>query len=355
MPPPEWAITTLPLGTTTNHNSASLYLGKTDRNVANAVALLNSQSDERFRLRRPLANGSVGYEDKYGVIHLDFSTDDEIDDEVEVVGSAANDKEQNGLREYGESVRWGIKGALNIQEQKVVPLITEHPRQRAALFQHEEVPEATSRSSLDAKIALNSTGKRASKNRQASDRDSPEEYSAPLNLMTRTDHDEVLQRLHRDHRGKHAKGLKTHELKKLGAADQEETRKSKSFESFTRILKTGQDSRPGNTLPTYSSPSKRIIGMYSLQTTKLMIKLTSEIQKALLPQRPLVLECQMQSFTSQHLRKTSRIWLQNTPPSHGSNKRRKKTLELLKSVLLAPTYPRILSDRIQPHPALHQI
>lgn len=323
--------------------------------MASAVAFFNSQSDERFRLCRPLANGAVGYEDKYGVIHLDFSTDDEIDDEVEVVGSAADDNEQNGVRDYGENVRWGTKGALNIREEKVVPLITEHPRQRAALFQHEEVPEAPSRSRLDAKIALNSTEKRGSKNRQASDRDSPEEYSAPLNLMTRTDHDELLQRLHRDHRGKYSKGLKIHGLKKLGAADQEETHKSKSFKRATRILKTNQDSRPRNTLPTYSSPSKRIIGLYSLQTTKLMIKLTSEIQKALLPQRPLVLESQTQSFTSQHLRKSSRIWLQNTPSSHGSNKRRKKTLELLNSVLLAPTYPRILSDRIQPHPALHQI
>lgn len=294
MPSSERAFTTFPLGTTTNHNSAILYLGKTDRNVANAVALLDSQLDERFRLRRPLANGAVGYEDKYGVIHLDFSTDDEIDDEVEVVGSAANDNEQNGVRDYGENVRWGTKGALNIQEQKVVPLITEHPRQKAALFQHEEVPAATSLSRIDAKIALNSTENRASKNRQASDQDSPEEYSAPLNLMTRIDHDKLLQRLHRDERGKYAKGLNIHGLKKLGAADQEETRKSKSFKRVTRILKTNQDSRPRNTLPTYSSPSKRIIGMYSLQTRKLMIKLISEIKKALLPQRPLVLGSQMQ-------------------------------------------------------------
>lgn len=317
MPPSERAIAIFLLRTSTNRNNAILYLGMTDRNVANAVALFNSQSDEIFRFRRPLANGAEGYEDKYGVIHLDFSTDDEIDDEVEVVGSPADNNEQNGVRDYGENVRWGTKGALNSREQKVVPLIIEHPRQSAALFQDEEIPGTTSRSRIGAKIALNTTEKRAKKNHQATDRDSPDKYSAPLSLTTCTGHDELPQRLHRDHRGKYAKGLKIHGLKKLGAADHGKTRKSKSFKRVARILETNQDSGPRNTLPTYSSPSKRIIGIYSLQTTKLMIKLTSEFQKALLLHRPLVLESQIQSFTSQHLRKTSRIWLQKTPSSHG--------------------------------------
>lgn len=181
------------------------------------------------------------------------------------------------MSDHGENVRWGTKGALNIREQKVVPPITEHRRQRAALFQHEEVPGTTSRPRLGAKIAINSTEKRAKKNRQATYRDSPEEYSAPLNLTTRTGHHELPQRLHRDHRRKYAKGLKIHGLKKLGASDHGKTRKIKSFKRVARILETNQDPGPRNTLPTYSSPSKRIIGIYPLQTAKLMIKLTGEI------------------------------------------------------------------------------
>lgn len=126
--------------------------------MANAVALFNSQSDERYRealppaaqFRRPLENGAVGYEDKYGVIHLDFSTDDESGDVVEV-GSAADDNEQNVVRGYGKNFRWGTEGALNSRERKAVPQITEHPRQRAALFQHEKVPGTTGRSRLGAK------------------------------------------------------------------------------------------------------------------------------------------------------------------------------------------------------------
>lgn len=48
-------------------------------------------SDSAAKARRPLANGAIGDEDKYGVIYLDYSTNDENDDEVEVVDSAVDD------------------------------------------------------------------------------------------------------------------------------------------------------------------------------------------------------------------------------------------------------------------------
>lgn len=89
-------------------------------------------SESAFKSRRSLANGAIGYEDTYGVIHLDRSTDDENDDEVEVVGCAVDDHEQNRMRGYGESIHCRTEGALNVRELKVVSPITEHPRQRAS-------------------------------------------------------------------------------------------------------------------------------------------------------------------------------------------------------------------------------
>lgn len=110
-------------------------------------------SESAFKSRRSLANGAIGYEDTYGVIHLDRSTDDENDDEVEVIGCAVDDHEQNWMRGYGESIHCRTEGALNVRELKVVSPITEHPRQRASPLQHEEIPGSTSRSRLDSTIA----------------------------------------------------------------------------------------------------------------------------------------------------------------------------------------------------------
>ena len=91
-------------------------------------------SESAAKVRCPLPNGARGYEDKYGVIHLDCSTDDEYDDEVEVVDSAVDDHQQNGRRGYGENICCRTVRVLNVRELKVVSLITEHPQQRVALF-----------------------------------------------------------------------------------------------------------------------------------------------------------------------------------------------------------------------------
>lgn len=56
-------------------------------------------SESAPKVRRPLANGAIGFEDKYGVIHLDCSTEDENNDEVKVIDSAVDNHQQNGMRE----------------------------------------------------------------------------------------------------------------------------------------------------------------------------------------------------------------------------------------------------------------
>ena len=223
-------------------------------------------SESAFKFGRSLANGAIGYEDKYGVIHLDCSTDDENDDEVEVAGSAVNDDKQNWMRGYGERIHCRTEGAWNVRELKVVSPITDHPRQRDAPLEHVKIPGTTSRSRLDSKTALNFTEKRADNNHPPSDRDSPEKYSPLLNRTSRTAHGEPHQRLHLDHRGRHAKGLKIHGFEKLRAADHGKiistgTRKGESFKRSARLLKTNQESHRRNTLPTYNYTSKRIIGI----------------------------------------------------------------------------------------------
>lgn len=176
--------------------------------------------------------------------------------------------QQNGMRSYGETICCRTVRALNVRELKVVSLITEHPRERAALLQHVEISGTTSRSRLSLRIALHSNEKRAEKNHPASDWDSPEEYNPSLNHTSRIGHGELHQRLHLNHHGRYTKGLKIHGLKKLRAADHWKlistgTRKSKSFKQSAQLLKTNQESRQRNTLPTYNSPSKPIFGMTS--------------------------------------------------------------------------------------------
>ncbi len=73
------------------------------------------------------------------------------------------------MRSYGEPICCRTVRALNVRELKVVSLITEHPRERAALLQHVEISGTTSRSRLSLRIALHSTEKRAEKNHPASD------------------------------------------------------------------------------------------------------------------------------------------------------------------------------------------
>lgn len=110
-PPSDRAIALFLSKVSSNRNRAILYLGITDSNVDDAVALFNSKPDASFlaafsrsavQFRRPLANGAEGYEDKYGVIHLETLTEDENDEEAEIVGGFTGGNEQIRMKEFGE-------------------------------------------------------------------------------------------------------------------------------------------------------------------------------------------------------------------------------------------------------------
>lgn len=259
MSPSERAIALFLSRTSSNHNRAILYLGITDGNVDDAVALFNSKPDESFRValsrsaiefRRPLVNAAKGYEDKYGVIHLETSTEDEDDEEVKVFG-----------KEYGQNM---------ICEGKGIHLITGHPPPRAAISEYGEVSEIINRSSPGGKIPIESTKQRGSKNRRALlHRDStfePEKNSASLHQASPTNHDKLPRRRHR---GRYARELKRLGFRALGTADDRNpisarTRGSASFKRVGSLPKNGQRSRPRNNLPPNNSPKTRVTGICSL-------------------------------------------------------------------------------------------
>lgn len=312
MPPSDSAIDLFLSKVSSNRNRAILYLGITDSNVDHAVALFNSKPDASFRaaisrsavqFRRPLANGAKGYEDKYGVIHLETSTEDEYDEDVEILGGLTSGNEQIRMRECGESIPYATRGALKICETKFIYTTTEHPPIRAATSGHEEAPGTMSRSYLGGQITVKSTEERAKTNRRASNRDStfePEENSGPLDQMSPTGHGRLPQLRHRGrfaisttvhkrlpqhrHRGIFAREEKILD-KAFETADDEKPISARTRRStLARLPKKKQCSRPRSSLPTYKrSPRKRATGMCSLcQTVYLMIKLTSQIQKLLL-------------------------------------------------------------------------
>lgn len=367
MPPSERAIALFLSKVSSNRNRAILYLGITDSNVDDAVALFNSKPDASFRaailqsavqFRRPLANGAKGYEDKYGVIHLETSAEDETDDEVEIFGGLTGGNEQIRMREYGENIPYATRGALKICEPKFIYRITEHPPLRAATSEVEEAMGPMSRSYLGGKIAITSTEKRAKKNRRASNRDptfEPEENSDPFDQMSPTDHKRSPQ--HR-HRGRFARKEKLLDFKALGTADDGKPISARTRRStVARLPKKKQCSRPRRL------PRKRVTGICSLfQTVNLMFKLTSQTQKLLLLHPLPVLRFQIRrpppplliaTYYWNHQKNTIRIRLRRTLRSHDLNKRRKAPPVLLTLALL---YLQTFSEwpRIQPRSASPQ-
>lgn len=121
MPPPsERAIALFLSQVSSNRNRAILYLGITDSNVDEAVALYNSKPDPCFlaaisrsgvQFRRPLANEEKGYEDKDGVIHLETSAEDEDDEEVKNFGGLISRNKQIKMREFGENIQYSTREA----------------------------------------------------------------------------------------------------------------------------------------------------------------------------------------------------------------------------------------------------
>lgn len=120
MSPSERAIALFLSKVSSNRSRAILYLGMTDSNVDDAVALFNSKPDASFRaaisrsavqFRRPLANGAEGHEDKYGIIHLETSTEDENDEDIEIVGGLIGGNEQIRMKEFGENIPYAIREA----------------------------------------------------------------------------------------------------------------------------------------------------------------------------------------------------------------------------------------------------
>ena len=121
--PSERAIAVFLSKTFSTRNRAILYLGITDGNVDDAVALFKSKPDESFRaalsrsavqFRRPLAKEAEGYEDKYGVIHLETSTEDGNDEEAEAGCTLTGGNKQSKIRENGENILCEIWGASKI-------------------------------------------------------------------------------------------------------------------------------------------------------------------------------------------------------------------------------------------------
>ena len=302
MPPSERAIALFLSRTSSTRNRALLYLGITDGNADNAVALFNSRTDESFRaallrpaaqFRRPLANGAKGYEDKDGVIHLETFTDNESEDEVEVVGALTGGYEQSEVRDYGENVHWDRDNKWSkIHEPKFTRPTIERPPPGAPTSGHGKASGIMRRSILGGKYPVESTKKGEKKNRRAADRDStfePEETSPPFNQTSQTGGGKPPQLRNRGHRGRYARELGVPGFRSLGEADSTKpisARTRTSLKKVGRLPKTIQSScvRPRKNLPAYSSPKKRVTGMYSLcQTADLMIKLTGHIQKVATP------------------------------------------------------------------------
>lgn len=215
MPPSERAIALFLSQTSSTRNRALLYLTITDGNADHAVALFNSKPDESFRaalsrpaaqFRRPLANEARGYEDKYGVIHLETSTDNENEDEAEgrIVAKATT---KVGRRNRGAAAR-------------------------------------------------DSTYE-------------PEEISTPLDQSSRTGRGKLPRLRNRGRHGRYARELGAPGVKSLGGADNAKSisdRKRKSLKRVERLPSKSQGPRlrPRNNLPTYGSPKKGVVGEYSL-------------------------------------------------------------------------------------------
>lgn len=220
MPPSERSIALFLSRTSSTRNRALLYLGITDGNLDDAVALFNCKPDESFRaalsrsaapFRRPLANGAKGYEDKYGVIHLQKNTDDEHEKEVELVGASKCAFDQGGFQEYGENPRWGRDVRKTIHEPKVIrPTIKRSASggsRRSVIYEHEE----------------------------------------------------------RGHRGRYARELGVPGFRPLrGEGDTKpiSARTRTSLKQAARLSKLGQGSCLRTTMPRARSPKKRVLGMH---------------------------------------------------------------------------------------------
>lgn len=265
IPPSENAIALFLSRTSSNRNRAILYLGISDGNVDDAVALFNSKPDESFsaalsrsavQFRRPLANGARGYEDKYGVIHLETPSEDGNDEDIEAVSDSTGAKEHIGIMEYGDNILCTTGGEQKIREPKFFRPITEHPPLRVATSsEHDEALGTMSRSGLGGKIAIESTKKREKKKTNRDSTFEPEEISAHFDQMSPTNINMFPQRRHR---GRYARELKQLESRALGTADDGKpisarTRRSTSFKKVARLPGKSQCSRP-----------KRVTGIFSL-------------------------------------------------------------------------------------------
>ena len=307
MPPSDRAIALFLSRVSSNRNRAILYLGITDSNVDDAVALFNSKPDASIRaaisrstiqFRRPLANGAKGYEDKYGVIHIETSAEDEVDEDVEIFGGLTIGNEQIKMRELGENIPYTTRKALKLCEPKLTnPLTEQHPL-RAATTEHGEAPGTTNRSSQGGQIAIKSTEKRApKKNRRASNRDptyEPEESNGLFDQMSPIGHKRLAQR--RD-RGRFARKEKLSAYNEPRSVDDGKPISARTRRNtVARRPNKKQYSRLRTSLPAYKhSPKKRVTGICSLcQTLNPMIKLTSQNQKLLLLHSPPVRIFQVQ-------------------------------------------------------------
>lgn len=276
MTPSERAIAVFLSKTSSTRNRAILYLGITDGNVDDAVALFKSKPDESFRaalsrsavqFRRPLANGAEGYEDKYGVIHLETSTEDENDEEAEAGCTLTGGNKQSRIREHGENILCEIWEASKICKPKCIDTSTEHPPSRAAITEHKEISRTTNRSCTGGRIAIESTKKREKKNFQALDQDSTyetEENSAPLHQASPPGRNKKL--LQCRHHEKFARGPKVLGFRAHGATDDEKpisfrTRKRTTFKQVPPVSKKSQSFCLSNGLPTNSLSRKRVIGI----------------------------------------------------------------------------------------------
>lgn len=77
------------------------------------LQLVNCKPDESFRLafswpstqfRLPLAKRAKRYEERYEVIHLETFTENESEDELEVVGALTGGYKYGEIRKYGKNV-----------------------------------------------------------------------------------------------------------------------------------------------------------------------------------------------------------------------------------------------------------
>lgn len=245
---------------------------------------LAAVSRSAFQFRRPLANEVKGYEDKDGVIHLETSAEDEVDEEVENFGGLISDNKQIKMREFGENIPYLTREALKICEPRFINPLTEHPLLRAATSEHGEAPGNTSRSYLGGEIAIKSTKLRAKKNYRASNRDptfEPEEYNDPFDQMSPNGHKKPAQHRH----GRRFARKKPTDYKAPASADDGKPISTRTRRgTVARLSNKKQYSRLRTSLPTYKrSPRKRVNGIFSLcQIINLMIKLTSKTQKLLL-------------------------------------------------------------------------